>query len=125
MSNRAKCKKCKSIIESFHEFDYVTCKCGEIAITGGLQTMQCFANEWVNFLRVDDNGNELAVKLKNEDVKPLDIEVKPKPTKEELLSYLDEMIKNIENLPPHGLASPVNHYDLLSSLLLVSSILRA
>ncbi len=125
MKNRAKCKKCHSVLESFHEFDYITCKCGEIAISGGNQKLECYANDWSNFLRVDDNDNEIIVNLENQNVKPLDIEAKPNPTKEELLGYLDEMIKNIERLPPHGLASPVNHYDLVSSLLLLSSILRA
>lgn len=125
MKNRAKCKKCNSIIESFHEYDYVGCKCGEIAITGGNQKLECFANDWKNFLRVDENGNEILVKVKDVDVKPIDIEEKPKPTKAELIDMLDEMIRNIEGLPKHGLESPVNHYDLLSSLLLVSSILRS
>lgn len=48
-----------------------------------------------------------------------------KPTKKELLQMLEEMIKNIENLPPHAMLTPVNHYDLFSSLLLVLSIFRA
>ncbi len=55
MKNRAKCKKCHSVLESFHEFDYITCKCGEIAISGGNQKLECYANDWSNFLRVDDN----------------------------------------------------------------------
>ncbi len=48
-----------------------------------------------------------------------------KLTKKELLQMLEEMIKNIENLPPNAMLTPVNHYDLFSSLLLVLSIFRA
>lgn len=124
MKNRAKCKKCNTIIESFHEFDYVTCKCAEIAISGGNQSLQCFAKDWINFMRVDEHGNEILVKTKDEEIQKID-EPEVKPSREDLLNMLDDMIKNIENLPPNGLASPVNHYDLLSSLLLLSSILRS
>jgi hypothetical protein len=121
MINRAKCKLCSSIIESLHPTDYVACKCGEIAVDGG-QAMKCFAGNWENFVRVDDLGNEIVVKLKEE------IEYKadsPKPSKKELLDMLSEMIKNIENLPPNAMSTPITHYDLLSALLLVSAVLRA
>ena len=33
--NRAKCKKCGTIIESKHVHDWVTCKCKGIFIDGG------------------------------------------------------------------------------------------
>ena len=33
--NRAKCKKCKQIIESKFTHDFVTCKCGAISLDGG------------------------------------------------------------------------------------------
>lgn len=57
-----------------------------------------------------------------DDVKPLDIEAKPK--KEQLLDMLDEMIKNYDNLPPLAMIQPVSHYDLGAALLLISAILR-
>jgi len=34
--NRAKCRKCGTVIESTHQHDYVTCKCEAIALDGGL-----------------------------------------------------------------------------------------
>ncbi len=120
MKNRAKCKLCQSIIESFHSTDYVSCKCGEISVDGG-EALKCAANDWKNFVRVDDNGSEIMVKIK-EDVNPLDIQELPKPTKRELLNMLEEMAKNIENLPQAAMLSPVNHYDLYSALILISSI---
>ena len=33
--NRAKCNKCNDIITSYHGHDYITCKCGLIAVDGG------------------------------------------------------------------------------------------
>ncbi len=121
MINRAKCKLCLSIVESLHDTDYVACKCGEVAVDGG-QAMKCFAIRWENFIRVDDLGNEIVVKLKEEVEDKTD---SPKPSKKELLDMLFEMIKNIENLPPNAMSTPITHYDLLSALLLVSAILRA
>ena len=121
MINRAKCKLCLSIVESLHSTDYVACKCGEIAVDGG-QAMKCFALRWENFIRVDDQGNEIIVKLKEEVEENPDA---PRPSKEELLDMLSEMIKNIEKLPQNAMSTPISHYDLLSALLLVSAILRA
>jgi len=125
MKNRAKCKLCQSIIESFYETDYVECKCCNISVSGGLR-MECAAIDWTNFIRVDDQGNEIIPKViekAKEDVKQLYNE--EKPSKEKLLEMLDEMIKSYENLPDNAKYSPVNHYDMLSVLLLVSSILRS
>jgi len=122
MKNRAKCKLCASIIESFHNLDYVSCKCSHISVSGG-DKMECSALDWANFLRVDDMGNEIVVKVKDEeDVKPLYNEI---PTREDKLRMLDEMIKTYENLPQNALNAPITGYDLLSVLLLVSSLLRS
>jgi len=123
MKNRAKCKLCQSIIESFHDTDYVSCKCSHISVSGGLR-MECSAIDWGNFLRVDDQGNEIIVKVKDlhEDVKPLYNE---NPTREDKLKMLDEMIKTYENLPSNALQAPITGYDFTSALLLISSILRS
>lgn len=119
MKNKAKCKKCEDIIESFHAQDYVTCKCGEISCFDG-DAMRCAAKEWANFLRVDDQGNEIMVKVES-DVNPLYTE---KPKKEELLLMLDEMIASYDRLPPHAMNSFVTQTDLASALLLISGLFR-
>lgn len=133
MKNRAKCKLCKSVIESFHRYDYVLCKCGEISISGGLETFECAAKNWNNFLRVDENNNEIIIKTqeKGQDVEAIKEFAKDILgdeefiiTKKDKLNELEMLITNIDSLPPNGLASPVTHYDLLSALLLISSILR-
>ena len=114
MRNIAKCRLCESIIESTHEKDYVTCKCGEISVDGGT-LLRCAAKNFDNFIRVDDEGNEIIVKVVDA----------PKPTKEQLIEYLDEMRKNIEKLPTNALLTPVTQYDLASALLLIHSIFKA
>ena len=35
MSNKIKCKKCGDIIESKTRHDFVSCKCGAVAVDGG------------------------------------------------------------------------------------------
>lgn len=125
MRNRAKCKLCKSVIESFHEFDYVTCKCGEISIDGGLQKCRAMAKSWENFLRVDDNDDEIIVTVKDAEEQKESIEpVKSGITRDELLITVNEMIKNVESLPERVMNEPINHYDYASLLMLISSILK-
>lgn len=123
MKNRAKCKLCQSIIESFHEFDEVTCKCGEISISGGSVKFKTSAKNYDNFLRVDDEGNTITVKLQDqtEEIKKEEI---PPPTKEELIEMLDTMAENIAKLPQNALSLPITHYDHYSALLLISTILK-
>jgi hypothetical protein len=131
MRNRAKCKLCKDIIESFHQHDYVACKCGEIAVDGGQHILRAAARDYMNFLRVDDEGNEIIVKViengdenkKKEHEKNDDNPIKP--SKSELMEQLTAMIDNIEKLPPHALTLPITHYDFYSALLLLSAILRS
>ncbi len=128
MKNRAKCRLCQSLIESFHVHDYVECKCGEIAIDGGNDYFKAVFKNPENFLRVDDEGNEIVIKYKVEpqdpvDVKPLDIPASS-PTYGDLLDMLDNMCKNFENLPAHAMSHSVNQYDLHSLICLLGMIFR-
>lgn len=123
MKNRAKCKKCNDIIESFHSTDYCVCSCGEIGVDGG-DAMRCLAKDWKNFVRVDDNGKEIVPEV----VEKNDI-IPAKPvcggvSKEEVISALETMIKQVEGLPSNAMSAPLNHYDLLSVLLLVESLFK-
>lgn len=128
MRNRAKCKLCNEILESFHEFDYVKCKCDEISISGGNIRYECGAKNWDNFLRIDDAGNEIKIKVKKDDLEQpiFEGETKnPKPSKEDLIEMLDKMIENIENLPHQAMLTPINHYDFCSLLILLSSLFKS
>ena len=127
MINKAKCKLCGSIIQSFHAQDLVLCNCGEISVDGG-DALRCASKNWSNFIRVDDEGNEIIPKIidkANENINTLQGAPITKPTKKELIQTLDEMRKNIENLPPQAMTSAINHYDWASLLILLSALFRS
>lgn len=120
MRNRAKCVKCDSVIESFGDHDYVSCKCERISIQG----KKCIADDWVNFLRVLDDDTTTPVKILDKE-DGLVKQEKPSPaSKEELFEMLDQMIKNIEQLPPNAMTVAITHYDLLTALLIIQAILK-
>jgi hypothetical protein len=125
MRNRAKCKLCSSILESFHATDLVVCKCGEISISGGNVNLECSAKNWENFLRIDENDHEIVVKVVDKDQKVTPPQQESGPiTREDCIEMLEAMLKNIHNLPPHGLASPISHFDLYSYLTVVLAIFK-
>ena len=130
MRNRAKCKLCQEIIESFHRYDCVSCKCGEISVDGGQDYCRCMAGDWANFIRIDNEGNEVIPRIVDEE-KALDELVKEgqergdyetKLTKKDLVDMLKAQAEAIERMPPVALSSYVTNYDLLSLLLVLSGI---
>lgn len=138
MKNRAKCKLCSSVIESFHSTDWIVCKCEEIAVGGG-DALQCAARNWNNFLRIDDEGNEIEVKTSfaetgghgnnhdNQNQKNKNEATNDTShvfTRDELMNMLSEMIKNIDNLPPHVMSAPITHYDFSSLMILLLALFR-
>jgi hypothetical protein len=126
MRNRAKCKLCSSVLESFGPGDFVTCSCGEITIGPKLYAA---ARSWSNFLRVDENDCELCVSYQeNDNKKHNDIDKEEqthKPTKDDLIGMLDEMIKSYEKLPRHVMSEPITHADHVSLLMLLSSLFKS
>ena len=123
MRNRAKCKLCSDIIESMHSSDLQVCTCGEISVDRG-SDLGCAARNWANFLRVDDKGNEIQVKVRDESLeKPIQPD-SLKPSKAEKLAMLEEMVKSYENLPQVAMGTSVTQYDIYAALLLVLSILK-
>lgn len=48
-----------------------------------------------------------------------------KLSKKQLLDMLDEMVQNIENLPPHAMTLPITHYDFASLMLLIGALFKA
>lgn len=127
MNNRAKCKLCKSIIQSYHGTDYVMCDCGEIALDGG-DAMRCYANDLANVIRVDDEGNEIIPKIVDKtsaDILEIGQEIKVQPSKSEMIGVLSEMIKGYEALPRQGMDAACTNADMLSSLLLIYAILKS
>lgn len=153
MRNRAKCRQCSTIIESFHEFDYVECKCSRVGITGGTVKYRVLAYDFKDVIRIDDNDKEIEIKFEdndennrndrpndeNTDIDPIHddmgnpsydnqsnlLDNRQNTTREDLLKELGLMMDNIEGLPQHVMIQPVNHYDLYSFMLVVSSLFRA
>ena len=122
MRNRAKCKKCQFTIESFHRYDYVVCKCGEISINGGTDKYECGAKDWNNFIRIDDDENEIPIKVKEStEEKVQEVNV---PSKEELIVMMDEMISYIEKLPEQAKYAPVSQYDFYSFMMIISALMK-
>ena len=61
--NKAKCKKCNDIIESKETNDFKRCKCGAIAVDGGLDYIKRIGNqEDIEELSEYDENEELQQK---------------------------------------------------------------
>lgn len=126
MRNRAQCKLCKDVVESFQEFDYVSCKCDEIAITGGTVKYECFAKNWENFLRVDDNGDVIPIRLAaKEDVIEKYINEPAPVSKGELIEELARLVSYSETMSDQALSQPVSQYELLRFISLIVTILKS
>lgn len=124
MRNRAKCKLCQSILESFHRTDYVACSCGEIAIDGGDFQYLVYAKNYSNFLRIDDEGNEIIIKVRD----PSEMAGLPKAAAlsyEDLVNMLEEQCNKIVDLPIDAALSSVNHTDFASLMMLLVGIFRS
>jgi len=44
IKNAAQCLSCNDIIESKHRHDFVSCKCGELCVDGGLDYLRRVGN---------------------------------------------------------------------------------
>ena len=93
--------------------------------------MRCAARDFAHFLRIDDEDCEIAVKVvvggkesMIDPSMPQEKVVKQKPLKADIVAAIDEMVKSWENLPPAAMVAPVTYYDLLSVLLLLSSVAK-
>ncbi len=132
--NKAKCKLCSDVIESFHQHDYVSCSCGEIAVDGGPEGLRCIAMNWENFIRIDGEGNERGITLKSEEsptgqqetqTEAQEAQACGQPRKENVRILLDEMIKNYESLPMQAMHAPASNADLLAILYLLGALFKS
>lgn len=126
MRNRAKCKKCNSVIESYHATDMVFCKCGEIYVDGG-DALQCGAGDFSNFIRVDDKGNEIVVKVMEKDSEKKDVNplYSKKPDRNELIKMFEEITNSYDRLPQGAMEAACTNYDLHSCMFLILQILKS
>lgn len=127
MKNRAKCRLCGSIIESYFDGDYVECKCGEIAVSGGLG-MHCHWRNAENLIRVDDDGNNIIPQYVDEvpedahDKK--DHEHQKEIARDECIYILDQLIEHDSALPTNIQTSPALLCDLIKYALVISRALK-
>lgn len=150
MRNRGKCKLCKDVLESFHEFDRVECSCGEVSITGGQVKFLVFAKDFANFLRIDDQDKEISVKIREKDEmellecgasidsdsgdnnngnvdldgKGIGEDLRPAFTRDELVATVDHLISYIDGLDSHRQLQPVSQIDLKGILSLIRDVLQ-
>jgi len=54
VKNAAKCVLCEDIIDSKYRHDFVSCKCGEIFVDGGLDYQRAGANSFTNFIDLSE-----------------------------------------------------------------------
>ncbi len=111
MTKRMKCKLCSTVVEELPN-QIVSCKCGGVSVDGITKSIFCTLEDCC--VEIDDNGREIIPETKGY----------VKPGLLELMRMLDTMIKNIEDLPTYTMSAPITHYDLLSALMLISSILK-
>jgi len=121
MRNRAKCRLCKSVVESFFDADVISCSCDEITVYGG-EGMRCAAKNWANFIRLDDNDHEIIPTIKEAGQTETN---QKKISSIEILDAVNEMIKRYDELPQGAMQSPVTQYDHYSLLLLIKSCLNS
>ena len=119
MRNRAKCKLCKEVIESFHSTDYVICSCNEIFVDGG-SSLRCGAKNWENFARIDSNGVEIPIRILQTDITT----EQPILNKEKIVRELEILLENIQSLPDQAMITPINHYDYASLLMVLVSLFK-
>lgn len=124
--NRAKCNKCGDVLESFHMDDYVKCSCNEISISGGTDRYYCAANDWNNFIRLDDDDSEIKVIVQKQQENSNDdnasyVSAHDKHVK---LNMLKNFLSSFERLPQHEQFSFVTQSELNSVVSLLSSILE-
>lgn len=102
------CKLCKSVIERGD------CECGEIGIRGSGTSERLVARDFGNALI---HGKD--------DLIPLTDNNSDRPSYEDLLAMLNQMIKGYETLPNSAFVSPVSNIDIASALILISAIFRS
>lgn len=58
VTNKAQCRLCDDIIESFHGHDFKFCKCGEIFVDGGKRYIRRGAKDLSNIIDLSETYEE-------------------------------------------------------------------
>lgn len=105
--------------------DYVTCKCGEIAVDGGQEYWRCAAKDWHNFLRIDDDGREVEIKVIEKEEPIPEALPQPKPKKEEVIKLIREQIRICDLDNEARARQPLTNYDFGAILYLLLALAEA
>lgn len=52
--NRCQCKQCGDIIQSWHRYDFVSCKCGAISTDGGTSYIRRSAKDFHDIIDLSE-----------------------------------------------------------------------
>ena len=66
LANQAQCKICKQVIQSKHRHDFVSCKCGEISVDGGVDYVRRLARDLDSIIDLSIYG-EVSIEIKRKD----------------------------------------------------------
>lgn len=143
MRHRAKCKLCGTVIDTDHN-DYTTCACHEIAFDRREGRTHLLANDFVNMIGIDDEGNEHPINVisaAQHNIDPDYVQMlsgldekefgklhisSAKPEPESIfvspLFALDQLIQSVENLPQIAMTTAITHYDYLSLLYMIKAL---
>lgn len=90
--------------------------------------MRSWADDYANFLRVDDLGNEIIIEYREQKKDVAEDNNPDKPPKElrieELIQELESFTQYINRLPEHELKSPVSQSEMAIFMLIVTAILK-
>lgn len=88
--------------------------------------MLCYAKSFKNFIRIDDDGNEVIPTIIEGDAPEADPNhhIKEPPNRDELLAGLNEYIKSFDNLPSHALMTPITQNEMKACMMIIYAILR-
>jgi hypothetical protein len=127
MRNRAKCKLCQSIIESFYPGHVDTCKCGAITVFNG-EAMDMAPFNSPHFLRVDEIGNEIVVSYKEKGAEGQGHEEADNPneplSRADLIKDFENAIEYIDKAPDHEQYSFVTNAALCHYMKALVNILK-
>jgi len=127
MINRAKCKLCNDIIESWLPDEIVPCKCGAIAVCDGA-AMRMYPAGSPHFVRVDDRGNEIVVEYvttkDNEEDHQSPQDKESKISTDEAIYALERSIEYNDSLPYHERYIPITTDEVNTYLKSILNIIR-
>ena len=103
----------------------VSCPCNEISIDGGTKKFRAAARDFKNFVRIDDEGNEVAVTLVDKPEPFISKEEKPLvDTYADKLAILMEMIDEAEKEHEHMSYANLSKREFAEAMLVIYSLLK-